>query len=287
VNQHGTAAPLWPLDRIVIVADSVTLLDRSASGRLVVAGSHCGIYAAYLAARAGARAVILNDAGMGKDRAGIGGLAYLAQLGIPAAAVAHDSSRIGDGVDCMRRGVISHVNDVALVLGCQPGQTVVDCAAQLDWCAPVIAPRTTPRIEGRHALRRAGADSRIDVWAIDSVSLVRPADSGAIVLTGSHGALLGGLPASALAHQALAAVFNDAGGGIDAAGFTRLPALDARGIAAATVDAFSARIGDGRSTYDDGVISRVNATAERLGARAGMTARAFVDCIAAAASLAT
>ena len=40
-------------------------------------------------------------------------------------------------------------------------------------------------------------------------------------------------------------------------------------------------IGDGRSTYHDGIVSRVNATAARCGARAGSSARAFVDCIAA------
>ena len=49
--------------------------------------------------------------------------------------------------------------------------------------------------------------------------------------------------------------------GIDEAGVSRLPALDARGIAAATVSAAGARIGDARSTYEDGVLSRVNTRA--------------------------
>ena len=64
--------------------------------------------------------------------------------------------------------------------------------------------------------------------------------------------------------------------GIDEAGVSRLPALDARGIAAATVAAASSRIGDGLSTYRDGVLSRVNASAAALGAVPGMTAEAFV-----------
>ena len=42
-------------------------------------------------------------------------------------------------------------------------------------------------------------------------------------------------------------------------------ALDIRGIAAATVSAASARIGDARSTYDDGIVSRV--LAEELGGK--------------------
>jgi len=51
---------------------------------------------------------------------------------------------------------------------------------------------------------------------------------------------------------------------------SRLPALDARGIAAATVSAASARIGDARSTYEDGVLSRVNASAAALGLAPGI-----------------
>ena len=54
---------------------------------------------------------------------------------------------------------------------------------------------------------------------------------------------------------------------------SRLPALDARGIAAATVAAASARIGDARSTYEDGILSRVNARAAALGLAPGMPAR--------------
>jgi len=56
----------------------------------------------------------------------------------------------------------------------------------------------------------------------------------------------------------------------------RLPALDGRGIAATTVRADSARIGDGRSTWDSGIISAVNAHGLAAGGRVGMTARDFV-----------
>ena len=59
---------------IEIVTDSVTTLGAHARGRAVLAASHGGIYAAYLAARAGVKAVIMCDAGVGRNRAGIGGL---------------------------------------------------------------------------------------------------------------------------------------------------------------------------------------------------------------------
>ena len=46
--------------------------------------------------------------------------------------------------------------------------------------------------------------------------------------------------------------------------------LDERGVAAATVAAESARIGDARSTLDDGRLSAVNRLAEQFGMRVGM-----------------
>ena len=111
-----------------------------------------------------------------------------------------------------------------------------------------------------------------------------PEHVGTIVVTGSHGGLLGGRPETALKYDALAALFNDAGIGIEEAGVTRLPALDARSIAAATVAAASARIGDARSTYEDGILSRVNARAAALGIAPGMSARDFVAIIRRAAA---
>ena len=81
---------------------------------------------------------------------------------------------------------------------------------------------------------------------------------------------------------ALAAVYCDAGFGKDRAGVSRLPALDCRGIAAVTVSAQSARIGDGRSVLADGVVSCVNDSAARLGAAVGDTVQAFIGKMTAA-----
>src|SRR4029077_14992782 len=97
-----------------------------------------------------------------------------------------------------------------------------------------------------------------------------------IVITGSQGGLLGGRPETALKYDVRAAFYNDAGIGIDEAGVSRLPALDQCGIAAATVSAASARIGDARSTYEDGILSRVNARAVALGLAPDMSARGAV-----------
>ena len=133
----------------ILVSDTATKLDPRHRGAVVVCGSHGGVYPGYLAAKAGLRAVLLNDAGVGLERAGIGCLAYCQALGMAAATVAHDSARIGDGEDMRRRGRISHVNQVAAALGVAPGQTVEQVLAPL-----VLAPEwhATPPAwhEGRH-----------------------------------------------------------------------------------------------------------------------------------------
>ncbi len=61
-------------DPAIRVADSVTRLGSEHVGAVLIAGSHGGIYAAWLAAKAGLRAVILNDAAVGLECAGIAGL---------------------------------------------------------------------------------------------------------------------------------------------------------------------------------------------------------------------
>ena len=102
---------------------------------------------------------------------------------------------------------------------------------------------------------------------VDSVGYITPAMAGAVVVTGSHGG--DSAARYALTAGPLLAVFNDAGGGRDDAGFSGLALLDAQGIAAATVSHASARIGHARSTLDDGVITHVNAAASRLGLAVG------------------
>ena len=255
----------------ILTADSITRVADEAAGAVVVNGSHGGVYAAYLAAKLGVAAAIFNDAGVGRDRAGIAGLDYLATFGVPAAAVGHDSARIGDGADMMSRGRITHVNAPAQMLGCRPGMACRDAADCLQQAAPGGREPPAER-EGAFLLV---ADPPA-VWALDSASLVGAEHVGTIVVTGSHGGLLGGRPDTALKYDALAALFNDAGIGIDEAGVTRLPALEDRGIAAGTVAAASARIGDARSTFEHGVLSRINPRAAALGIAPSMTAREFV-----------
>jgi hypothetical protein len=163
---------------------------------------------------------------------------------------------------------------VAATLGCKAGQAALDCAQAMRASTAVVS--GAPEYAESRFLFRDGARK---VWGIDSASLVRPEDAGQIIITASHGALLDGKPDSALRVQAFAALFNDACLGKDRCGISRLPALDAAGIAGATVDGMSARIGDARSAWETGMISHVNDAARRLGGRPGQTVQAFVAAL--------
>jgi len=169
----------------VRVVDSITKLDASYAGAVLIAASHGGLYPAYLAALAHLRGVVLHDAGLGLDRAGIASLDYLDRLGMAAATVSHLSARIGDGADMATRGVLSFANRAASALGCAPGQVCRDAAEAMLAASPCEA-EPPPYEEARFLLRRQAGEP--DVWGLDSNSLVRPEDEGAIIVTGSHGA---------------------------------------------------------------------------------------------------
>ena len=264
--------------RPILAAESVTELGDEVRGAVLVAGSHGGLIAAYLGAKAGAHALILNDAGGGLHQAGVAGMAYLDGIGMAAATVAHTSARIGDGADCLARGVISRVNQHAQASGVRVGVRASAAAALLAQ-APAPQCEPPPYAEGRWLLTMR---SGIEVWALDSVGKLALEDAGRILLIGSHGALHGGRPGSALNLHgaplaARAALFNDAGVGLDGAGITRLAELDARAVPAATVSHASARIGDGRSMWETGILSHVNKHAQQRGAYAGMSACEFAE----------
>ncbi len=212
-----------PLPKEIVLADSATKLGADAEGAVIVTGSHGARYAAYLTLKAHPRAVIHNDAGIGKDSAGIAVIALAEALGIAAATASHASCRIGDATDMIARGRISHANAVARGLGVREEMPCREAALLL------VAARPTgrdpePIAEARRTLKQPGWQR--DIVLMDSASLARPEDKGQIVVTASHGALVGGKASSALQVDGFAAVYNDAGVGIDRAGISRLPTLD-------------------------------------------------------------
>jgi len=117
--------------RKIVLADSAAAMDESNKGDVFVDGSHCGINVGEISLHAGVGAMIGNDAGMGKNDAGIAGLKFLDKSGIPAAAVAAMSAKIGNGKNTYEQGQISVVNEAAKKLGVKPGMSAIEAAGKI------------------------------------------------------------------------------------------------------------------------------------------------------------
>ena len=116
--------------RIVLV-DSITRLTAEDAGAVVVSGSHGGTSAAEFALAVPLAAVFLNDAGVGKDEAGVVGLRLLQERGVAAGTVSHTSARIGDAQDAWDHGIVSRLNEAAAALGIRPGERLQDAVDRL------------------------------------------------------------------------------------------------------------------------------------------------------------
>lgn len=120
-------APLSEL--AVFLLDSVTQVQPAHAGCVVVTGSHGGASAAQFALDVAAALYVFNDAGVGKDAAGVAGLYALERAGIAAVAVTHTSARIGEARDTYVNGVIAHANRGAVALGLRTGERLRDVLA--------------------------------------------------------------------------------------------------------------------------------------------------------------
>jgi hypothetical protein len=112
----------------LVLLDSVTQVEASHTGCLVVTGSHGGASVVPYARAVRAWLYVFNDAGVGKDDAGIAALDLLQADGIAAVTVAHTSARIGEAADSWNNGVVSRLNGAATALGLRTASML---AAQL------------------------------------------------------------------------------------------------------------------------------------------------------------
>ncbi len=116
---------------MVRIVDSITELSTQDAGCIAVSGSHGGASAAHYALQARPLLCFFNDAGVGKDRAGLAGLGLLESAGLAACTVAHTSARIGEAASTLESGQISHLNAAAAALGLHAGQTCREAISHL------------------------------------------------------------------------------------------------------------------------------------------------------------
>ncbi len=119
--------------RALYLIDSITEITPAMSGAVIVSGSHGGrsvsVYA--LGIQPYPHAVFFNDAGIGKERAGIVALDHLEMAGVICAAYSHDSARIGEARDGLEHGVVSAINRQGQTAGCTQGTTVIATVERL------------------------------------------------------------------------------------------------------------------------------------------------------------
>jgi uncharacterized protein YunC (DUF1805 family) len=256
----------------VLVFDSAThveayVAEQPCQGDVVVASSYAGVLCARMVMSAKPRAAIGLDCGIGKDGAGIAGLWFYEALGVPAAAVDSRTAEMGNGRDLYDSGVLSRVNDAAQRLGLVPGLSVKDAVEAL----LTLSRKPAAWDPARRLVVHAGPHGR-SIVCTDSIAFALPEDRERNVLcTAGH------TGRSVIEYfrsfRPWAFICSDGSVGKNDSGISALREVDADGIAGASVDAQTARMGDGQSTYFDGIISAVNETAAAKGVRIGQTAR--------------
>lgn len=112
--------------RRIILMDSITKVTPEDAGCFVVAASHGGASSGEFALEVPLALVVMNDAGIGKDEAGVAALPMLEDHGVAGAMVSHNSGRIGDSRDMWENGIISRVNPLAQAMGLAAGQRLRD-----------------------------------------------------------------------------------------------------------------------------------------------------------------
>jgi uncharacterized protein YunC (DUF1805 family) len=112
----------------IILTNTAGSYDENNKNDVVIDGSHFGVNSAKMAVDATVKGRIGNDAGIGKNSAGIAGLNILEKVGIPSAAVSSMSAKIGVGMSTWDTGKVSTVNESARKIGVKVGMTTKEAA---------------------------------------------------------------------------------------------------------------------------------------------------------------
>lgn len=275
----------------MILPDNVILLDSLGDIKpdnacpVLVCASHCGDNGtfAYKLKSCGVQAVILNNAGIGKNQAGISGLPYYAAKGILACAVDCFSAEIGIAADTWAGGIISHTNSLAKEAGIRVGDSVQNAVAKI---LPIINQLTSIQnattVEPSNVNKNQQKLFKIEIagktiTVADSITFLTEENKGDVLVCGSHGGVSAGHYAQK--HQLKAVFFNDAGIGKNNAGIQSLGSLSEIGIPACTVDCMSAEIFNGHDMLENGIISVCNQLAKNRNINEKMTIKEAIKYI--------
>lgn len=106
------------------IIDSITELQPADAGCIALSGSHGGLSSARYALAVQPLLSVFNDAGVGREDAGIAGLDFLQAAGLAACTVSHQSACIGQAHSTWDDGVVSHANAAAQALGIRTGSAL-------------------------------------------------------------------------------------------------------------------------------------------------------------------
>jgi len=275
----------------VLLLDSLGDLNADNASPILVCASHCGDNGTFSRKLKTCRvkAVFLNNAGIGKNQAGISGLPHYAAEGILACAVNHNSAEIGIARDTWESGIISHTNTLAGEAGIQPGESVQEAVARIIKIidkTSLIQKNTNSESTNKKEENSNKVDLKkqtqtqmdgVSITVTDSITFLNESNAGDIVVCGSHGGVSAGHYAQK--HHLKAVFFNDAGIGKNNAGIKSLESLSEAGILACTVDCMSAEIFNGQDILDNGIITVCNQLAKTRNIKEKMTVKEAIKYI--------
>jgi hypothetical protein len=254
----------------IVAFDSSTYMAKNPTDAndVVAVGSYCGTRVLAPIFGRGVRAVIATDAGIGKDQAGISGLKTGEKIGVPVAAIAAMSAETSNGRATLL-GTISTANAQARALGVKPGMVAYE-AAMLMTKAPAGKPISVSRgVEEKPVV--VEKTPKGNIWATPGTTAIRQKIPTDVICSGANSSRV--MSDGVFRMAAKGAIANDAGIAKNNTAVEGLKLLGEKGVPAASVSTLTARLGEGLSTWNDGVISVVNPIAAKRGVKVGMTAK--------------
>ena len=254
----------------VVLLDSLGDLQPGNTTPILVCGSHCGGNGdlARHVKNCHVKAVFLNNAGVGKNQAGIRELSHYDAENVLACAVDNYSAEIGIANETYECGIISHTSPKADSTGIRVGDSVKEAIAKIISHGLPAQQSENPETSapkqggGKQSLKKQ-IQTQIDgvnITVTNSITFLNESNAGDIVVCGSHGGLSAGKYATK--YHVKAVFFNDAGIGKNNAGTKSLKLLNDAGIIAGTADCMTAEIFNGQDVLENGVISVCNQLAK-------------------------